>query len=209
MPEDLITLGRAAAILDDNFDVPVSRGKVEMWVRTRLLTGFGDRVKEAEVRDLAHRSRGIGWQDFPAAMVHRVSVAAPCASVVRDQNGRVLRRRSGHDFAATTVPAVDVRGFEGVWPVAGDKLEEAVRFGGLLCATVKGYVGQGMLRRIVDHERTADGLVWFHTVADEELESFVGTGLMVPVTPGAKNRWEKDAAREAAPRSKTSTPHRA
>lgn len=202
MPEDLITLGRAAAILDDNFDVPVSRGKVEMWVRTRLLTGLGDRVKEAEVRALVGRSREVGWQDFPAAMVHRVSVAAPCASVVRDRDGRVLRRRSGHDFvSATKAPAVDARGFEGVWPVAEDKLDEAVRVGGLLCATVKGYVGPGMLRRIVDHERTADGLVWFHTAADEELESFVGTGLMVPVTPGAKNRWEKDTVRAAASRS--------
>ena len=201
MPEELITLGRAAAILDDNFDVPVPRGKVEMWVRTRLLTGVGDRVKGIEVRDLARRSREAGWQGFPAAMVHRVSVAAPCASVVRDQNGQVLRRRSGHDFvSAATAPAEDARGFEGVWPVAEDKLDEAVRLGGLLCATVKGYVGPGMLRRIVDHERTAGGLVWFHTAAEEELESFVGAGLMVPVTPGAKNRWEKDAARDAAPR---------
>lgn len=201
MPEELITLGRAAAILDDNFDVPVSRGKVEMWVRTRLLTAVGDRVEEAEVRGLARRSRGVGWQAFPSAMVHRVSVAAPCASVVRDQNGQVLRRQSGYDFArAAAVPVVDARGFEGVWPVAEDKLDEAVRLGGLLCATVKGYVGPGMLRRIVDRQRTADGLVWFHTAAEKTLDSFVGTGLMVPVTPGAKNRWEKDAARDAAPR---------
>lgn len=201
MPEELITLGRAAAILDDNFDVPVSRGKVEMWARTRLLTAVGDRVKESEVRGLAQRSRGVGWQAFPAAMVHRVSVAAPCVSVVRDQNGQVLRRQSGHDFVcAAASPVVDAGGFEGVWPVTQDKLDDAVRLGGLLCATVKGYVGPGMLRRIVGHQRTADGLVWFHTAADEALDSFVGAGLMVPVTPGAKNRWEKGAAGNVASR---------
>ncbi|MGB3696263.1 MAG: hypothetical protein WBA05_02410 [Gordonia sp. (in: high G+C Gram-positive bacteria)] len=90
----------------------------------------------------------------------------------------------GVDYAANPVSADELGGWCGVWPVKEQKVRKMIKHRALILSSLRGYVGPGHLRAVVDAEKI--GSRWFfHTEpAPAKATKFLGKGIILQIPGG-------------------------
>lgn len=176
----------------------IHKAKITALVRAHRVddVGTGGRAKitRAQVDEFAAATRyvpDIGELLAVNPRVLQVAVLPRGSDAGQDvvehaHTGVVLRTDSGVDYALPPSDPVALGGWEGVWPIAGDDLDDLCSGGGLLLASCKGYVAPGYVRTVVGHSPVLGSTRrYLHTApAAPEVEAFLGTGIWIDTKSG-------------------------
>lgn len=90
----------------------------------------------------------------------------------------------GVDYAANPTSSTELGGWCGLWPVKEQRVRLMVKHRALILSSLRGYVGPGHLRTVVDAEKI-DGRWFFHTEpATPKGAKFLGKGIIIEVPGG-------------------------
>lgn len=187
----------AARDVADGLSIPeMTSAKIADLVKANVLSNHSstsnfaldrDQVTQfiADVRHL-DQARLQQLRDLhPRGLVYRVSSHPRRPRLTQFYTADGTRyTEAGVDYAADAASAAELGGWCGVWPVREQNVRKMVKHRALILSSLRGYVGPGHMRTVVDAERI--GTRWFfHTEpATARALKFLGKGVVIEVPGG-------------------------
>lgn len=177
----------------------ITAEKVLELVKTGVFTDVGPgrsvRVEMSEFQGFTQRTRYVTRSQWPAGYeLYRVSLIHLRPDPAWDSLTDTMRSHAGVDYSGRLLPLSSTQrelAWTGVWEVADETADAAVRQGAVLFGTTKGYIDPRYFRVVTGYRRTVDGsqLWWTTAPAPAAIAQFVGTGLWMDVKPGRESDW--------------------
>lgn len=181
----------------------ISAPQIRLYTQTGALhnvsTGRSIKIDSNELTHFLRQYRYVTAEEWPVDYLYRVSLIAPQSGIPRTDTTHTTYEWSGADHDHTHMPNTIARmeAWVGVWPVRDEAAALAVQHTATLIGSARGLIAPDYVRTILGYDRNHDHArrAWWRTGdPTPAVRNFVGTGVIMPITPGPGCMFEKQPA---------------